>query len=212
MVCFLGYGPFASPLFVSPHFPPRHNRCQLSRRLASRSTVVMSRGGANARCYLQGSAVFSLFKPPTFLICFGGSMGALQIGAAAEGSALAPELRHIRRIVLVEGKKRLLESLRRVRDPPHCAPRAGNGLRSGPGCCVPHVPQPRSALNQNEPRCQAVGLGSERIVRRASVRPLQADYHVSPNGLISTLNDHAERGWFATCQASSAIAAGAIKK
>jgi hypothetical protein len=37
-------------------------------------------------------------------------------------------------------------------------------------------------------------------------------YHVSLKGLISTLNDHAERGWFATCQASSAIAAGAMKK
>jgi hypothetical protein len=37
-------------------------------------------------------------------------------------------------------------------------------------------------------------------------------YHVSPKGLISTLNDHAERGWLATCQASSAIAAGAMKK
>src|SRR6478672_6208974 len=37
-------------------------------------------------------------------------------------------------------------------------------------------------------------------------------YHVSLKGLISTLNDHAERGWPATCQASSAIAAGAMKK
>ena len=37
-------------------------------------------------------------------------------------------------------------------------------------------------------------------------------YHVSPKGLISTLNDHADRGWLATCQASSAIAAGAMKK
>jgi hypothetical protein len=38
-----------------------------------------------------------------------------------------------------------------------------------------------------------------------------AHYHVSPNGLISTLKDHAERGWHATCHASSAIAAGAMK-
>ena len=37
-------------------------------------------------------------------------------------------------------------------------------------------------------------------------------YQVSPYGLTSTLNDHAERGWFATCHASSAIAAGAMKK
>lgn len=37
-------------------------------------------------------------------------------------------------------------------------------------------------------------------------------YHVSPKGLISTLNDHAERGWLATCQASSAIATGVMKK
>jgi len=36
-------------------------------------------------------------------------------------------------------------------------------------------------------------------------------YHVSPNGLISTLNDQAERGWLAMCHASSAIAAGAMK-
>jgi hypothetical protein len=37
-------------------------------------------------------------------------------------------------------------------------------------------------------------------------------YQVSPYGLTSTLNDHAERGWFTTCHASSAIAAGAMKK
>jgi hypothetical protein len=37
-------------------------------------------------------------------------------------------------------------------------------------------------------------------------------YQASPYGLTSTLNDHAERGWFATCHASSAIAAGAMKK
>ena len=37
-------------------------------------------------------------------------------------------------------------------------------------------------------------------------------YQVSPYGLTSTLNDHAERGWFATCHASSAIAVGAMKK
>jgi len=77
---------------------------------------------------------------------------------------------------------------------------------------TPSPPAPRSALILDRLRCQAVSLGGERIIRRASVQSLQADYHVSPNGLTSTLNDHAERGWFATCQASSAIAAGAIKK
>jgi hypothetical protein len=61
---------------------------------------------------------------------------------------------------------------------------------------------------------------SDRIDRRREIRAFERTvfpasyltYHVSPYGLISTLNDHAELGWLAMCQASSAIPAGAMKK
>jgi len=49
---------------------------------------------------------------------------------------------------------------------------------------------------------------SENCTRSWQVRRYQA----SPNGRNSTLNDQAQRSWCATCQISSAIAAGWMKK